>query len=248
VKQTYVKTSAAWMGVFWLSLALPAMAQTKSSEETKVGASPGAAKAILYVPPPRGAPGSRMGGGTRSARTDACDAQLEALVPEKHVGITTQSQPILQWSLSSKVPCRVDFVLNDSRKPQPVVEKTLEGPFSAGIHQVELSRLGVELEPNVEYEWSVAIVRDPERRSRDTVAGGPVMRHAPLVTAGRSGGELASLYAQEGVWYDALAALSAGIDAHPDDAQLREDRAELLEQVGLGDVAARERGPGSGAR
>jgi len=241
--------TAIWIAFAWLALPSTAGAQAPIPGATKAAAAPGAAKAIVYVPPPRGEPGSRMGGGTRSAGTDACDAQLEALVPEKHVGITTQSQPVFQWSLSSSVPCRIDFVLNDSRKPQPLIEKTLDGPFGAGIHEIELARLGVQLEPDVQYDWSVAIVRDPERRSRDTVAGGPVMRHTALATGGgTSGAELASLYAHEGIWYDALAALSAGIDAQPNNAELREERAALLDQVGLGSVAAQERGARNGAK
>jgi len=88
-------------------------------------------------------------------------------------------------------------------------------------------------------------VHDSGRRSRDSVAGGQVMRRAATgateANKGVSGAEAASFYAQQGIWYDALAALTAGIEAQPQNSQLREQRAALLDQVGLAEVAARER-------
>jgi hypothetical protein len=52
-------------------------------------------------------------------------------------------------------------------------------------------------------------------------------------TQGGRGAALANVYADAGVWYDALAALSEAIDAHPKDAALHQTRADLLQQVGL---------------
>lgn len=47
-----------------------------------------------------------------------------------------------------------------------------------------------------------------------------------------------AIYADAGLWYDALGAISDAIGAHPDDASLREQRASLLKQVGLVQAAA----------
>ena len=41
------------------------------------------------------------------------------------------------------------------------------------------------------------------------------------------------VYAEAGIWHDALAGLSDLIDAQPDNKALRETRADLLRQVGL---------------
>jgi hypothetical protein len=49
------------------------------------------------------------------------------------------------------------------------------------------------------------------------------------------------LYAEAGLWYDALAATSDLIDAAPHDVGLRQRRAALLEQVELPDIAAEDR-------
>ena len=48
------------------------------------------------------------------------------------------------------------------------------------------------------------------------------------------------LYADAGVWYDALALLSDQIDADPGNQALRQTRADLLRQVGLNAAANSE--------
>ena len=245
MKQRWVAIGVVCFCIAVAYRAPTAAAQSKSAKETAPAEAASTPKVIVYVPPDKGAPGSRIGGGTRAAGQDHCDARIEALVPESPVGLTMKAQPILQWYLYTKMECRLDFVLNERQKSQPVVEKTLAGPMEPGVHQVDLASLGVQLEPGVEYEWFVAIVHDSGRRSRDSVAGGQVMRHAATGETGvrehATSAEVASLYAQQGIWYDALAALTAGIEAQPENSQLREQRAALLDQVGLAEVAARER-------
>lgn len=45
------------------------------------------------------------------------------------------------------------------------------------------------------------------------------------------------VYAENGIWYDAIASVSTRIEAAPSDPELRAQRAALLQQVGLSDVA-----------
>jgi hypothetical protein len=49
------------------------------------------------------------------------------------------------------------------------------------------------------------------------------------------------VYAESGVWYDAIAAVSARISAAPGDPRPRAQRAALLDQVGLSEIAAYDR-------
>ncbi|HEY9829924.1 MAG TPA: DUF928 domain-containing protein [Stenomitos sp.] len=51
----------------------------------------------------------------------------------------------------------------------------------------------------------------------------------------------ASLYAESGLWYDAIATLTTAIKQYPKDALVQEDLLSLFQQVGLGDVAMQER-------
>lgn len=197
----------------------------------------------VYQPPRRGAPLVRVGGGTRG-EGDTQPA-VYVLVPE-HTGLTTKTQPDLFWYSSGPTAAKLEFALIDNRSIEPVLETSLEPTRSAGIQRIRLSAYGIELSPGMEYQWSVALIPEPEQRSRDLVATGRI-ESVPLAPALASEIEnaypddLPFLYAREGLWYDALAALSALIDARPADSKLREFRAALLEQVGLRDVAAAER-------
>jgi hypothetical protein len=106
------------------------------------------------------------------------------------------------------------------------------------MHRVRLADYGVRLEAGVVYRWFVAVVPDEGRRSRDILAGGTIERveigdelRAKLAQAGNA--DLPFLYAEAGLWYDALAAISDLIEATPHDPELRTQRASLLTQVGL---------------
>ena len=48
------------------------------------------------------------------------------------------------------------------------------------------------------------------------------------------------LYAESGIWYDTIMAISELIEANPNDMNLRKQRAAFLEQVGLSQVAQYE--------
>jgi Flp pilus assembly protein TadD len=103
------------------------------------------------------------------------------------------------------------------------------------------------LKPGKQYQWSVTLVTNPKRRSKDILAGATIERFAlseatasKLTQADRS--EAVRLYAEAGHWYDAVAVLSELIDANPTDATLRKQRAALLQQVGLTEIAEHDLG------
>jgi hypothetical protein len=205
----------------------------ESSESTQVAAP-------VYQPPMRGAPASRIGGGARGTRDE--NLVLCVLAPE-HTGLTTRAQPTLYWFVSEPVPSQVEVTVLAPDAEKPVLSRTLPGSTGIGVHALDLSRLGVTLKPGVEYEWFVSVVRDPQQRSRDVTAGGTIERvtleaatKAQASAAGDRGSPM--VYAQAGLWYDAIDSLSRLIDRHPGDEPLRSQRAALLEQVNLPAAAA----------
>jgi hypothetical protein len=108
---------------------------------------------------------------------------------------------------------------------------------------LNLAEHNVKLLPGVEYEWVVALIADQESRSKDVIASGWIKRVEPSESlksrlAGATKDELPSLYAAEGIWLDTLATESDLIEARPGNKPLQEERAELLEQVGLTNAAA----------
>jgi hypothetical protein len=135
--------------------------------------------------------------------------------------------------------------LIDEKAIAPLVERTLTGPFEAGVQRIDLGGLGVRLAPGKDYQWFVSLIPDPDERSEDIVAGGGVALAdpAPLreTLASAPEGEQVVVLAREGIWYDAIDALSRRIESAPADPLPREQRALLLAQVGLARVAEAER-------
>lgn len=186
--------------------------------------------AFSYKPPLRGAPATRVGGGTRSVGTKALTVSV--LAPNE-TGFTTREKPTIYWYVSEAIDRPVEVTLTTTEPLRdavpPALEMTLQPPISKGVHALRLSDHGVTLKPGVEYQWFVAVVNNPAQRSSDVIAGGAIKR----VAAGD--------YAETGIWYDAIDRLSQAISTSPADARLRQQRAALLEQVGLREAAAFDR-------
>ena len=209
-----------------------------AAQDTKQGTPPTTVTAPtpVYKPPLLGAPAGRVGGGTRGGSARDIFV-LSALVPED-TGLTVSEQPSLYWFISSATTLPVEVAISDPRATQPVLETRLPSPVQPGLHRIKLADHGVRLAPGVSYRWSVTVISDVNRRSRDILAGGVIERVA--VPAGLQEKLAQSrkeehpfLYAQAGLWYEALGSISELIEVTPFDAQLRKQRAGLLNQVGL---------------
>jgi len=205
--------------------------------------------AVTYKPPLRGAPLTRVGGGTRGMGNVLA---VNVLAPSE-TGLTTQEKPTIYWFASQAVDKPVEITITSTESLQaaatPVFEITLQPPLAKGIHAFRLADHGVALKPGVEYQWFVAVVRNPAQRSNDVLAGGTIKRvtDSPVQSQVKQAppAQLAALYAEAGIWYDAIDQLSRQISADQKNRQLRERRAALLEQVGLREAAAFDRSPGS---
>jgi len=193
----------------------------------------------VYQPPKLGKPARTVGGGSRGSR-DKVPA-LFVVAPE-HVGRTSSENPSLFWFVD-RVPdpsIRIEFTLLDEDSVEPLVETVLPTPKRAGVHRIRLSDYGVKLDPGAEYEWSVSLITDPNERSKDIVATSWIDRVSEsdqLKSRLASEGASATVFADEGLWYDAIGAVSDEIEGDPSNLQLAEQRADLLRQVGLDVIA-----------
>jgi len=82
------------------------------------------------------------------------------------------------------------------------------------------------------------LVTDADNRSSDLVASGVIKRVEASTdlkekVAAANPASLPGVYAEAGIWYDALSVLTDQIEAEPGNKTLRETRADLLRQVGL---------------
>lgn len=207
----------------------------KSSEEQSSQEQP------LYAPPKKNTPRARVGGDMRG--TDGTEPEVKALVPD-HVGLTIKETPVVNWFVSKPTPHQVIVTLRDDRSPNAFQEKPIPSPKQPGIYTINFKELGFVLEPNVQYKWYVAVIRDPEQHSNNPVAGGVIercefnacmMELKPILTCASAEDVMGNAHA--GLWYDAMGCLCNLIDADPKNEKLRRLRARLLKDVGLNGVA-----------
>ncbi len=192
-----------------------------------------------YKPPLRGAPSGRIGGGTRGPGAEP--QILWALAPD-HTGLTVQEQPVLCWFLSEPTRHPVEFTIIEARAAKPLVETQVAQSAQPGVHCIRLADFGIRLKKDVQYEWFVALVADPKQRSKDIISGAEILRvdlqagvKTRLERAGTTKAPL--VYAEAGLWYDALTALADLIAGKPGNSIHRRQRASLLRQVGLKEAA-----------
>lgn len=213
-----------------------AVADSSNASEVKLNQPAKAMRMPMYLPPRRGAPNIRVGGGTRGI-TGATPV-IQALAPE-HVGLTAKAQPSLSWYMSKPGSMRVEVLLANDDEMDPLLELTIDASkLKEGIQSINLADYGVKLKPGMQYQWSVVLVPEAGHRSGDIVSSG-------MIELKKSSGSLKSklskskpqdnvfVYAQEGYWYDAIAELTALIKKDPGNKVLKQQRNDLLTQVGL---------------
>jgi len=201
-----------------------------------------APSAVRFRPVTTGAPSVRVTGGSRG--TGDTSITLDVLAPDE-IGVTTQEQPSLFWFQSKPADAKFEVTLLQGNKIKPIRQVLVERSTKAGIQRLKLSEHGAKLTPGVEYQWVVALVTDPNNRSSDLVASGVIKRVEPAADlkekiAKATPASLPGVYAEAGIWYDALAVLSDQIEAQPENKSLRETRSDLLRQVGLKAAAGSE--------
>lgn len=227
-------------------LATHASAQTATEPAKPANAPVPAKKRSLfdYTPPKNVTSGTRIDGDGGSRGSGDKLPSLYVLAPN-HTALTTHEQPSLFWYQTGPAKTRFELTLTEPKNPKPLL-KVATDKADGGIHRVSLAKHGVSLKPGISYKWTIAWVPDPANRSQDVIASGAIRRIEPeakltAALADVKGIEKAAVYAQHGIWYEALETVSNEIDAAPKNKDLRAQRAALLQQAGLKEAAASER-------
>lgn len=235
------RTALQW--IFWIGLIFSPMAMGGSEPADKTASEPArsttektAKPAVVYSPPLRGMPVNRIGAATRSAAGSVLPAVI-AVVPE-HTGLTIQEQPVLFWYLSEPANYPIEISIIDDSQYEPLWQSRISQPVQSGFHRIRLADSGLKLDKGKNYKWFVALVLDPDHRSKDVIAGGVIERVHPSESLNKKLAQSDSLqrvsiFAEEGIWYDTLCTISDLIDARSGDSALENVRTDLLTQVGL---------------
>ena len=195
-----------------------------------------------YKPPPRGAPGGRVGGATRgTVKATMTLPTIELIAPDGHAGLTTIATPALYFYVSQPISWSTRFTISAASRPDPVIEVNIPAPQQAGVYAIRTADYHVQLQPGVLYTWSVSVIINPKAPSRDIVASASLLRATPdpvieSALRGAPASRRAALFAQAGFWYDAVAA-AADIGAFDRHAALD----ALMNGVGLVEPARYDR-------
>jgi len=171
---------------------------------------------------------------------------IRTIVPRAGGGLTLEEQPTLCWYAFSVVEGELKFTIVERDGEKILAETAISEPMSPGMQCVRLSDLNVQLETNKTYEWFLTNSQAGPQTLDSDVTGGAIERIAspPELRKRRPTADARSipvLLAEFGIWYDAVDSLSRLIDASPSDPALHRQRASLLEQAGLADVAEADR-------
>jgi hypothetical protein len=149
---------------------------------------------------------------TNTTRGGSCEANstvgLTALVPYSHVGETISGHPTFIWFVPDRTPYPLQFRLFGAAG-QPIYRTEIQS--QPGIMSFTLPSNLPQLKVGQSYKWQVVLVCDRNVPSRNAVAvaeirvvGPDASLQAQLAAAGTSQQRIA-LYAQFGLWYDAIA-------------------------------------------
>ena len=163
-----------------------------------------------YTPPEN--PSRPKDTGTNTTRGGSCEATssatLSALVPFSHVGETISGHPTFTWFVPDSPPSRLQFRLF-TRTGQELY--TTEMQSQPGIMSVALPSNLPQLSIGQSYLWQVALVCDPNDLSNNVVAVAEIQVVQPAASlqsqlaAAQTPQQRIDLYAEAGLWYDAIA-------------------------------------------
>ena len=207
----------------------------------EVSSRAGAIAQEFQPPADRGVPGRREGGGTRSG-SDIEGIRPTVLIPDSNIGLTTLAQPILFVYIPAEVGgLTAEFAVANLTGDDPGYT-TVTLPTEAGVVGLPLPTSIPDLEPGEVYQWSLSIVIDPQDRGRDIFMNGAIERITPDMAlqtqlADRSIEAIAPLYAESGLWFDALNILAILRAQEPTNALWVQQWEILLQSVDLGAIA-----------
>ncbi|MEH2247998.1 DUF928 domain-containing protein [Nostoc sp.] len=227
---------------------------------------PVAAVPITFSPPPpppdRGATGDRGGAASRGCGVSnksvialvpvynetLKQGQTEAVSVTKVWGLTTEEYPSFWFFVPYQKSAinSIEFVLKDesSKLSQTLYRTTVTIPEVPGIISIRLGATTPPLQVDKMYHWffKIKIICNPQQPPEQEYVEGWVQRvnlNPKLVDSPKQGTlqQRVKLYAENGVWYDALTTLAELRLAKPEDPTLAVEWMNLLKSVDLENLA-----------
>jgi hypothetical protein len=197
---------------------------------------------ITYIPPNYGSPRRTTSNASRGCE-DLSNLSLYLLAPKDHVGVTASDRPTFSWYISNIPNVPVEFVLVEEGVPTPLWKQKMEVQ-KVGITTISLPKDAPQLLVGREYKWSVRLICNPVSPSASPLYISWI-RKVPLekglrsqLSSATSDRDRASLYAQAGIWYEAVTMTVNQVnDRTLPQAEVMTELRSLLTQAGLPSLA-----------
>lgn len=227
-------------GLFWgLNTAIPVNAGDSDADVAK-------RPAVNYTPPFRGAPGGRVGAGSRGDCQHFSTPSLFTVILPDHVAFTSSPHPSLYWYINEPTTATVEVTLIEMTAIDPLLEVALDVKGKKGFQRLALAKHGVRLASGKQYQWSMSIICDQKSRANNSVVSGhiqfvPTSQALSTSLAGASDIiEQADIYGENGYWIDMFDALNTAIKQLPRNKALLNQRIKLVRMIDLPEVASLE--------
>ena len=201
---------------------------------------------IAQFVPPRGigAPPDTVGAGSRSA---PCPGDpntgkfLTPLIPSLNStdnwGVTVEANPQIFVYIPQTVARSAEFVIQN-QDGDDVYRTTMNISGEAGIISLNIPKEAASLKVDENYSWYFTVFCNPRnRKSSISVAGG--IRRIALASSldtqlkQATDRDRPKIYAQNGIWYEAISSLAALIRQKPNDSAIVDEWKNLLQSAGL---------------
>ncbi|RCJ19677.1 hypothetical protein A6770_05920 [Nostoc minutum NIES-26] len=196
-----------------------------------------------FKPPKRGDPPASAGGSTRGSSCLTGNQPLTSLIPSNKLGLTFAQHPTFFWYVPQSPVKTAKFRIVAHKEQKLFYETTLRLPNRPGIISFTLPEKTPPLAVNKTYHWYLTIVCDPEDSSENPIVDGWVERTQPELSLSQALAKAdlrkqPTLYAEAGIWHEALTTLAQLRRSEPHSLKTRLDWRQFFKSVGLSAIAS----------
>ncbi|WP_071188166.1 DUF928 domain-containing protein [Trichormus sp. NMC-1] len=182
-----------------------------------------------------------VGAATRSASCLQGKKEITPLIPADKLGLTLNGHPTFYWSVPTLPVRTAQFTIEINGDEQPFYETDITLPKQPGILSFTLPKNTPELAIGKTYRWYLTIICDGEDSSNNPYVAGLVKRTQADLTllnalAKATAWQLPSIYAESGIWHEALTTSVELRCTQPNDLVIKLNWRQLLTSVGLNDI------------
>ncbi len=195
-----------------------------------------------FKPPNRGTLPPTAGGATRGNSCVPNHKKPISLIPKERLGLTFSANPTFYWHIPSSPAKTAKFLILTGDDVDVVYEATIPLSAKSGIISYVLPKNAPSLEIGKRYHWFLTLDCNPSNPSVNPITEGWTERISPDAALLKQIEKAdlktrASLYADSGIWHEAVTTLATLRRTNPQDSGAIANWNELLKSVGLSAIA-----------